>query len=302
MSNTPNLPERHQPQVPAQPSLAPRSFDDLWNLSQVLSKSTLVPASYRSKPENIVLAAMAGQPYGWNPVEAINNMHIIDGTPSIKPLIMLAMVRQAGHSVDVKEATPERVVLVGKRRDTGDTATVSYTAEDAKRANLLGRGNWKTYPEDMLMARAGSRLCRRLFQDVTLAASYVPEELGAEVIVTDDGDQVPVIVEAVIAPSGVAAKDVKNAAYKALVAADVERDAAIAAVAAAWDATDHADADIVTDAQAAAFAADINKVIASLGDDIDDAEIVDDIPSLPADDRDPFAIDDDDDDDGLVAA
>ena len=150
-------------------------------MCQVLSKSDLVPKSYRQKPENVFLAYIAGQPFGWDVTMAMRSFHIIEGTPSLKPEIQLALVRQAGHSVTVEKSSVDLVVITGKRSDTGDIATASYSIEDAKRAGLIGKGNWKTYPEDMLFARAVSRLCRRLFQDVLLGCAYVPEELGAQV-------------------------------------------------------------------------------------------------------------------------
>ena len=156
-------------------------MESAYKMCQVLSKSDLVPKSYRQKPENVFLAYIAGQPFGWDVTMSMRSFHIIEGTPSLKPEIQLALVRQAGHSVSVKTSSVDAVVLVGKRQDTSDTAEVGYTIEDAKRAGLLGKGNWKTYPEDMLFARAVSRMCRRLFQDVLLGCAYVPEELGATV-------------------------------------------------------------------------------------------------------------------------
>ena len=162
------------------------TMESAYKMCQVLSKSDLVPKSYRGKAENVFLAYIAGQPFGWDVTMSMRSFHIIEGTPSLKPEIQLALVRQAGHSVSVKTSSVDAVILVGKRQDTGDVAEVGYTIEDAKRAGLIGKGNWKTYPEDMLFARAVSRLCRRLFQDVLLGCAYVPEELGATV--SSDGE------------------------------------------------------------------------------------------------------------------
>ena len=156
-------------------------MESAYKMCQVLSKSDLVPKSYRQKPENVFLAYIAGQPFGWDVTMSMRSFHIIEGTPSLKPEIQLALVRQAGHSVTVEKSSVDLVVITGKRSDTGDIATASYSIEDAKRAGLVGKGNWRTYPEDMLFARAVSRLCRRLFQDVLLGCAYVPEELGAQV-------------------------------------------------------------------------------------------------------------------------
>jgi hypothetical protein len=50
--------------------------------------------------------------------------------------------------------------------------------DDAKRANLAGKGNWKSYPRQMLAARATSEIARLLFADLLHGLSYTPEEVG----------------------------------------------------------------------------------------------------------------------------
>jgi hypothetical protein len=166
--------------------VAASDFQGLMQISQMLAKSSLVPAAYRNKPENVLLAALAGQPFGWDPTMAMRSFHVIEGQPSLKPEIMLALVRRAGHSVS-GDTSPTGATITGKRRDSGDQMTVEFTLEDAKRAGLLGRrGPWQSYPQSMCWARALSQLCRMLFPDVVLGAGYTPEELGAAVDVTGD--------------------------------------------------------------------------------------------------------------------
>jgi hypothetical protein len=164
-----------------------------WNammqVAATLAKSSMVPAAYRGRPENVLLAMIAGQDFGWSPAMALRSFHIIEGVPSLKPEIMLALVRRAGHSVS-GDVNDERAQVVGTRADTGDTMTVIYSMDDARRANLLGKQNWRNYPRDMMWARAVSALCRRLFADVTLGVAYTPDELGATV--NSEGDVIDV--------------------------------------------------------------------------------------------------------------
>ena len=169
-------------------------FNTMMQVSQMLAKSSLVPSAYRGKPENILLATLAGQPFGWDPTMSMRSFHIIEGQPSLKPEIMLALVRRAGHSVQGTTAT-DGATVTGKRRDTGDTMTVTYSLEDARRANLLNKSVWKQYPSSMCWARALSQLCRMLFPDVVLGVGYTPEELGASV--SSDGE----VIDATIAPT-----------------------------------------------------------------------------------------------------
>lgn len=156
------------------------NLGDHMRVAEMLARSSLVPAAYRGKPENVLLASLAGSQFGWDATMAMRSFHIIEGQPSLKPEIQLALVRRAGHSV-TGETSPEGARVTGRRKDTGDELTVSFTTEDAKRAGLLGkRGPWQQYPAAMCWARAVSQLCRMLFGDCVLGAGYTPEELGGD--------------------------------------------------------------------------------------------------------------------------
>lgn len=177
----------HQPAVVA--PVSGHELDVMWRQAEMLAQSSIVPSSYRRNPSNILAAAMTGRTFGWDVMTAMRNGHVIEGTWSLKPEAMLALVRQAGHSVS-GETSPQAATVTGRRRDTGDEMTVTFSLTDAQRAGLANKGTWKQYPQAMCWARAVSQLCRMLFPDVTLGLSYTPEELGAEV--DESGDVIDV--------------------------------------------------------------------------------------------------------------
>lgn len=165
-----------------------------------LASSDLVPTAYRGKPANVVLASLAGRPFGWDPTMAMRSFHIIEGTPSMKPEVMLALVRRGGHSVSgeiVGDGAQIVATVRGKRVDTGDAMVFSFSVTDAVNAGLCSidkdtgrprsrssqgkRLPWENHPKSMCWARALSQLCRMLFPDVVLGAGYTPEELGAAI-------------------------------------------------------------------------------------------------------------------------
>lgn len=166
-----------------------QDWGGLERVAQTLAKSDMVPQGYKGKPENILLAAIAGQDFGWSPAMALRSFNVIQGVPSLKPEVMLALVRRAGHSVS-GDVTDDAATIVGKRADSGDEMTLTYSLDDARRAGLLNKQNWKNHPKDMMWARAVSALCRRLFADVTLGAAYTADELGADT----DADNNPINV------------------------------------------------------------------------------------------------------------
>ena len=162
-------------------------FDDMVQAAEMLSESTIVPMNYRrvnkkgeenpSAQANILAVMFAGQDYGWNPMTAMRLMNVIEGNAALKPEAILGLARQAGHAITF-EFAPDEVVAHGKRCDTGDEASASFSMRDAARAGLSHKDVWKKYPEDMMMWRAISKLGRRLFSDLMLGASYTAEELG----------------------------------------------------------------------------------------------------------------------------
>ena len=149
-----------------------------------LAASDIIPAAYKRRPANVLVAAITGRHYGWDVLTAMRNGHVIEGSWGMKPEAMLGLVRQAGHSVR-GEMSAEGASVTGTRVDTADSMTITFTLEDARRANLLGKGTWKQYPQMMCYWRAVGVLCRVLFSDLT-AGVHTAEELGADL--NEDGD------------------------------------------------------------------------------------------------------------------
>lgn len=150
-----------------------------WKTAQRVSNTPFVPTAFRGKPEAVFAAILFGEELGIGPMQSLNSIHVIEGKPSMSPELMRALVARAGHRIDVKEASGERVTLWGKRCDNESEATVTWTMDDAKQAGLAGRGAWKTYPRAMLLARATSELCRMVFADVVAGLSYTDEEVAS---------------------------------------------------------------------------------------------------------------------------
>ena len=113
-----------------------------------------------------------------------------DGKIEIGYRLLSEIILKRGHQIRVLQDTPDICELEGTRVDpkhplrilddtTGGTITqkASFSIADAKRAGLLRPGPWTQYPQDMLYARALSRLARRLFADVITCNTYVEGEI-----------------------------------------------------------------------------------------------------------------------------
>lgn len=115
---------------------------------------------------------------GISPLEALNGgMYYVQGKVEMSGQTMLALIRAKGHSVTLDPGSSnEMVTLHGRRADNGDTWTVSFSIEDAKRAGIY-KAVWTSYPKTMLTWRCVSMLARCLFSDV-IKGCYVEGEIA----------------------------------------------------------------------------------------------------------------------------
>ena len=160
-----------------------------WNTLTAVANTDMVPRALRGKPESILATIYLGRELGLGPMQSLQMIDIIQGRVALSSELQTAMIRKAGHSLMCDEMSDRIVTVTGVRADNGDTMTVSFTAEMAHSAGLLGKDNWQNYPEAMLWARAVAMLGRMLFADVfAVTHVYQADELG-------DADYVPSIVD-----------------------------------------------------------------------------------------------------------
>lgn len=124
-----------------------------------------------------------------DPVYALNGgLYAIKGKVGMPAESMAAMIRSKGHSITKDKASNGSCcILHGKRADNGDTWTIKFTLEDAKRAGIYSN-TWEKYPETMCYNRAMSFLARQLFPDVIKGAGYTMDELR-EIAKVDQVDE-----------------------------------------------------------------------------------------------------------------
>lgn len=170
--------------------------------AEMLAMSDIIPAAYRRKPANIVVAALTGRTHGWDVLTAMRNGHVIDGVWGMKPEAQLGLVVAAGHRVDITRVdwgpVLERGAEVVAHREGQKPVRVMYLIEHAVTERLVqlkdgkpyARSNsgkplpWELYPVDMCQWRAVGRALRARYPDITLGI-YSTEELGASL--ADDG-------------------------------------------------------------------------------------------------------------------
>ena len=126
-------------------------------MAEFLSNTEIIPKEYRKKPGNIYVAAEMGTAHGWGPIQAMQNIAVVQGTPQLYAEAMRALVIMAGHKFQVHERTATSCRVTIERSDGLSSADVTYTIQEATQAGDVAKNpNYKTRPQRMLFARATS--------------------------------------------------------------------------------------------------------------------------------------------------
>ena len=168
--------------------LRPQTFDQLAKFADMASRSALVPKDYQNKPENIMLAVQMGSEIGLAPMQALQNIAVVNGRPAVWGDAMLALCKCHPNWAGIAEAIQgdgDDMRAVCKIERKGDNpVTVTFSVGDAKKAGLWGKGGpWTQYPKRMLQMRARVFALRDAFPDA-LKGLISAEE--ARDIPTDD--------------------------------------------------------------------------------------------------------------------
>jgi hypothetical protein len=175
-------------------SLAPQSIDEALRFAEMLSKSNLVPKEFGGNPGNILVAVQWGAELGLQPMQAMQNIAVINGRPSLWGDSVIALVKASpACEYVVEETTDDQAVCKVKRRGEPEQIRV-FSKSDAQKAGLLGKqGPWTQYPKRMMQMRARSWALRDVFPDV-LRGMPIAEEV-MDIPTEKDVTPRPVIAE-----------------------------------------------------------------------------------------------------------
>jgi hypothetical protein len=155
--------------------------------AQALSESSLIPRDYQRKPANVLVAYEMGMALGIAPIVAINEINVINGSPSLSASLMAALARQAGHKVRVSGDARSATCTIVRSDDPDYEHTATWDEAKARAAGLWGKGHWAKDAGTMLRWRAISECVRFACSEVLGGLKYTPEEL------TDSAPGAPVV-------------------------------------------------------------------------------------------------------------
>jgi hypothetical protein len=170
--------------VPLRPADPHFSFDELLKVAELLAASGYFKDATRQA--QAIAKILYGLELGIGPASAMKAVHIIEGTPTLSAPAIATLVKRSGkynYRVRRLDDTGCTIVFYEHGEPCGES---TFTVEDAAKANLAQKLVWKTYPRNMLFARAMANGARWYAADVFGGTpAYTPEELGEDVDTID---------------------------------------------------------------------------------------------------------------------
>lgn len=157
--------------------LSPRNFEQALTFAGYLADSSMVPKDFVGKPGNCLIAIQWGAELGLKPLQAMQNLAVINGRPSLWGDAVIALVRASPLCEFVIETDDGTTATCRVKRRGEPEHSRTFSTEDAKTAGLVGKqGPWSQYPKRMRQMRARAFALRDVFPDV-LRGLPVAEEL-----------------------------------------------------------------------------------------------------------------------------
>lgn len=183
--------------------LNPNTLDEALKMADIMSRSNLVPKDFQGNAGNILIAMQWGMELGMAPLQAMQNIAVINGRPSLWGDAVIAIARSAPsceYITETIEGEGDKMVAICRAKRKGQPEEVrTFSVADANQAGLWGKvGPWKTNPKRMLQMRARSFAIRDVFAD-SLRGMAVAEEqqdierMNREIDVTPRAQEKPAV-------------------------------------------------------------------------------------------------------------
>lgn len=166
------------------------AYQQMRAMAKDLYDSRLMPQGIQNWQATFAVI-QKGRELGIPPMAAVEGISIIKGKPACGAHLMLALVKRDYGPGAIRVAKTDAEECVVEWREVGwpGTSSYRYTMDDARTAGLAGSDTWKKYPAAMLRARCISAVVKMAFPEV-VGGMMLPDELGAEVTVSEAGDVV----------------------------------------------------------------------------------------------------------------
>lgn len=178
-----------------QPELAPvtvwtdkKQFDQLLRVANMLSQTSIIPATYQGKPQDCFVALEMATRMGVSPLVVMQNMYVVKGKPAWAGQACTMFINSCGKFAGVKhvytgeKGTDSRGCYVTATRisDGVQVNGVEVTIAMAKAEGWTSNTKWRNMPELMLAYRASAFFARVHCPEALMGVQLVDEIYDAE--------------------------------------------------------------------------------------------------------------------------
>lgn len=155
------------------------SLPDQISISKALAQSDIIPASYRGKAANVLVAMQFGQSMGLSAAESLYRINVIQGKPTMSAELVAAQVRKAGHKLRIKkdEKNMRATCTIVRCDDPDYPFVVTRDAAWAHQMKLDTKDNYQKQPLTMLTWRAITACAREACPEALFGVAYTPDEM-----------------------------------------------------------------------------------------------------------------------------
>ena len=175
---------------------SPELYEHYQKVALMMSKSEIVPNSYRGKPADIFIAMEMGYQLGFPIAQSLQDIAVINGRPCLwgDGLLALVLSHPDCEYINEEPIYNSSEVFGYKciiKRKGYDVREQIFTLKDATSAGLLKKpGPWTQYPKRMLQMRARAYALRDVFGDALRGFKMAEEQQDIDII---EGDYVETI-------------------------------------------------------------------------------------------------------------
>lgn len=156
----------------------------------MLVRSGFLPVAINT-PEKAIAIALTGKELGIGMMESYRSINVIQGKPTVSPQLMLALANRTGDVEDIQIDSTDQKCTVTIKRKGRSPHTESFGIKEATDLQLLGKDNYKKQAKTMFKWRCLAACLRVTFPDVLLGL-YTPDEMGVEVHVNPDTEEMAI--------------------------------------------------------------------------------------------------------------
>ena len=145
-----------------------KQFDQLLRAANMLSQTSIIPATYQGKPQDCFVAIEMATRMGVSPLVVMQNMYVVKGKPAWAGQACTMFINSCGKFTQVKhvytgeKGTDSRGCYVTATRisDGIQVNGVEVTIAMAKAEGWTSNTKWRNMPELMLAYRASAFFAR----------------------------------------------------------------------------------------------------------------------------------------------